>query len=636
MTTILDLFETSVSKFSNNPYLWEKKDSQYQCYTYQSVYEKSKAFGAGLIAMGVEKGDRITLLADGCAAWVIAELGIFYAGAVSVPISVKINESQDLIFRLNHSGSKIIITTASQAKKIENCRNQITQVKTIIFLDTLIPLTNFSCDTFDNIIEKGTDFAQRNEEICKNRRQSILPSDYANICYTSGTTADPKGIILTHRNYTANTEQALSLIDVPSHYTTLLILPWDHSFAHTAGIYTLAKAGGSLAAVQLGKTPLETLKNIPTNIKEIKPHFLLSVPALAKNFKKNIEQAIAAKGKVIANLFLFALKTSYLYNGIGINKGKGWRKLLYPFVKLFDKIFYSKIRENFGGRLEFFVGGGALLDIELQKFFYAIGIPMLQGYGLTEASPIISANSLKNHKLGSSGKVVKPLEIKICDEDGRELPVGQKGEIVIKGENVMAGYWENPKATQETIKNGWLHTGDMGYLDADGYLYVLGRFKSLLIGNDGEKYSPEAIEEAIVNHSRYIEQCMLYNNQNPYTVALIVPNREAIKQWLKEKNTETPQNYVEQILQLIENDINEFKTGGKYQHMFPQRWLPAAIAILDEPFTEENKMINSTLKLVRGKVVEHYQKRIEELYTPEAKKITHSSNIEALMKLLSL
>lgn len=636
MTSILDLFETSVSQYGNNPFLWEKIGTQYQAYTYQEVLQKAQSFGAGLISLGIQKGDRITLLAEGCAAWVISELGIFYAGAISVPISIKINEPQDLIFRLNHSGSKMIITTASQAKKIEACGDKLKGISTVIFLDQLVPLTAFSCESFENIVAKGDTYLQTHKEECIQRRNSVQPSDYANICYTSGTTADPKGIILTHRNYTANTEQALSLIDVPSYFTTLLILPWDHSFAHTAGIYTLAKAGGSLAAVQTGKTPLETLKNIPTNIKEIKPHFLLSVPALAKNFRKNIEQAIAAKGKFIERLFRLALNISYLYNGIGFNRGKGRRILLYPFTRLFDMLFYKKIRENFGGRLQFFVGGGALLDIELQKFFYAIGIPMLQGYGLTEAAPIISANSLKAHKLGSSGKVVKPLEIKICDEDGRELPLGQKGEIVIRGENVMAGYWENEKATRETIKEGWLHTGDMGYLDEDGFLYVLGRFKSLLIGNDGEKYSPEAIEEALVSHSRFIEQCMLYNNQNPYTVALVVPNKEALKRWMNDNVSSDQETLIEEALKLIESEINEFKTGGKYQHMFPQRWLPAAIAILEEPFSEENKMINSTLKLVRGKVVEYYQQRIDELYTPEAKFITSASNKNALKRLLNL
>ena len=187
------------------------------------------------------------------------------------------------------------------------------------------------------------------------------------------------------------------------------------------------------------------------------------------------------------------------------------------------KLIFSKVRENFGGKLEFFIGGGALLDIELQRFFYAIGIPMFQGYGLTEAAPVISSNVPQKHKLGSSGTIVPNLLLKICNEKGEELPAGEKGEIVIKGENVMMGYWKNERATSDAIKEGWLFTGDLGYLDKDGFLFVLGRNKSLLIGSDGEKYSPEAIEEAITEHSKFIDQIMLYNNQSPYTIALLVP-----------------------------------------------------------------------------------------------------------------
>ena len=185
--------------------------------------------------------------------------------------------------------------------------------------------------------------------------------------------------------------------------------------------------------------------------------------------------------------------------------------------------------------MKFFIGGGALLDTELQRFFYAIGIPMCQGYGLSEASPVISSNALHAIKFGSSGRLVKNMELKIVDADGKELPQGEKGEIAIKGDNVMIGYWKNPKATEETIKNGWLHTGDMGYMDPDGFLYVLGRFKSLLISNDGEKFSPEGIEEAMVDQSPFLDQIMLYNNQNPYTVALVVPNIAAINRELEKQ-----------------------------------------------------------------------------------------------------
>ena len=198
----------------------------------------------------------------------------------------------------------------------------------------------------------------------------------------------------------------------------LNILPWDHAFGHTCGIYMMMSGGATLASIQPGRTPMETLRNVPLNIRETRPTILLSVPALAKNFRKNIEKGVREKGPAAEALFARALRTAERYNAEGWNRGAGARALLKPLVALYDALLFRKIREGFGGRLQFFVGGGALLDIELQRFFYAIGLPMLQGYGLTEAAPVISANTLAHHKLGSSGRVVPGLEIRICDAGG--------------------------------------------------------------------------------------------------------------------------------------------------------------------------------------------------------------------------
>jgi len=229
--------------------------------------------------------------------------------------------------------------------------------------------------------------------------------------------------------------------------------------------------------------------------------------------------------------------------------------------------------------------------------------------------------------------LVRPLELKICDSDGKQLPNYEKGEIVIKGENVMAGYFKNEKATTETIKDGWLHTGDMGYMDSDGFLYVVGRFKSLLISSDGEKYSPEGIEESIADNSRYIDQVVLYNNQNPYTTALIVPNKEALKRYVKEKKPQLSwdSNEAKELaLNKLQKELNEYKKDGKMEGFFPERWLPAAVAVIGEPFSEQNGLVNSTMKIMRGKVEERYAARIENLYSSGAKSIQNQENIEAL------
>ncbi len=634
MKSIIRFFEENVEKYSTNIYLWEKLQEKYEGTTYQETRRQVHEFGAGLMQLGINKGDRVSLLADGRNSWVIGELGILYAGGVTVPISIKLNP-EEIKFRLTHSGSKMVITSSTQAPKILEVIDRCPDLEKVIFMDPMEEYAEGQIH-FNEVRKIGREWL----EIPANRKSfeeftaSITPSDYANICYTSGTTADPKGIILTHGNYVTNVYQSYSLMDIPQYYKTLLILPWDHSFAHTAGIYAFMGKGASIASVKVGKTPMETLRNIPICMKEIKPNLLLSVPALAKNFRKNIEKGIKEKGIMTEALFNFALKMAYSYNREGYNKGLGIQKLKKPLLRLFDKILFSKVREAFGGELDFFIGGGALLDIELQRFFYAIGVPMYQGYGLSEASPIISSNSAARHKLGSSGYLVNNMDLKICDDDGNELPVGQKGEIVIRGGNVMHGYWKNETATNDAIRDGWLYTGDMGYMSEDGFLYVLGRFKSLLIADDGEKFSPEGIEEAISEQSKYIDQCMLYNNQKPYTVALIVPNQHALKLYLEDRNmTATTEEGKRAVLNLIENEVNEYRINGKYGHMFPHRWLPVALGVLNESFNESNGMMNSTMKIVRGKITEKYQDLIEWLYTPMGKIVNNERNMEEVEKM---
>lgn len=624
--TIPYLFEESVRKYAGNILMWEKWGDKYVGTTYREIHESVCQCAAGLLHLGIRKGDRLALIAEGRNAWVISELGMLYTGAINVPLSVKLNELSEIKFRLAHSGCRMIFVSANQLGKIRAIEPDLPELEKIIILD---PQDSYEEDelAFDELLMLGKAYLTDHPSAFDQAWQGVGEHDAANICYTSGTTADPKGVILTHRNYTANVEQASALLPIPDYYCSLLILPWDHCFGHTACIYTLIRNGAAMAAVQIGKTGLETLKNIPINIKETRPHFLLSVPALAKNFRKGIENGIKEKGPKVEKLFQKALNVAYEYNADGWNRGKGWRKLSRPLYLLFDRLIFSKIRESFGGRLEFFIGGGALLDIDLQRFFYAIGIPMFQGYGLTEATPIISANVPLKHKLGSSGSVVNNLEIKISDENGNALSTGHHGEIVIRGENVMAGYWKNERATNETIRNGWLHTGDLGYMDEDGFLYVLGRDKSLLIGSDGEKYSPEGIEEALAAHSDYIDQIMLYNNQSPYTVALIVPNKEALLRRLHSDNLSCHTTEGQDaVLRQIETDIQAFKSGGAQAGMFPDRWLPSAVAVLGEGFTEQNRFLNSTMKMVRGKITEFYQNRIDYLYTPEAKNICNAHN----------
>ncbi len=629
--TLVDLFEASVSKYPNNTFLLEKTGKQFEPTTYTQVKDQVYRLGAGLQALGVKKGDTMALLSEGRNLWVIGELAMFYAGAVNVPLSIKLEESNDLLFRLIHGDVKYIMVSGTQLKKIRSIKDQLTLVEKVIVFDEQKEYEDKEI-ALNDVLNLGDEFLKTHtmEEFLSVGR-SIQNDDYATITYTSGTTADPKGVVLTHRNYTANVEQALTLVDINEHWRTLIILPLDHCFAHVVGFYIMMSVGATAATVQVGRTPLESLKNIPLNIKEVRPHFILSVPALAKTFKKNIEQGIRAKGPTTVKLFNMGLKVRQIYFGESNLDFKGLRYLLKPLVWLFDKVLFSKVRENFGGELRFFIGGGALLDKDLQKFYVGVGMPMYQGYGLSEATPVISSNGPGLYRFGSSGKLVKPIELKICDSEGKELPLGEMGEIVVKGENVMAGYWKNPESTADTVRDGYLYTGDLGYMTKEGLLYVKGRFKSLLIGSDGEKYSPEGIEEALVEKSRYIDQVMLYNNQSAYTTAVIVPNRDQLTRKLKEQglSLDTEEGR-KAALKKLESELNKYKKGGEFEGMFPERWLPSCFAVLAEPFTEQNQMINSTMKMVRGKIEKAYADRIAYMYTAEGKQLLNQQNLDAL------
>lgn len=631
--TIIDFVEKYTALYKEDTFLREKVNGQWTETSFIKTRNEGKILAAGFMALGLRKGEKVSLISEGRNLWVITELGILYAGGVNVPLSFKLESDHDLTFRINHSDSRFVVASESQIDKVRRVIGQCPAVEKVIVLDDIPLLENEM--SIAQLREMGVTFLAENAAALEERTASIGPDDYANISYTSGTTADPKGILLTHRNYTANVEQGASVISVQKGATMLIILPLDHCFAHVAGFYTMMMYGGSIATVPGGKNAITMLKNIPVAIKETRPHLMLSVPAISRNFRKNIESGIRKQGPKAEKLYNFALDNAIKYNREYYNQGKPFWKLWWRGILrcIFDKLIFKKIRENFGGRMQFFVGGGALLDIELQRYFYAIGMPIFQGYGLSEATPIICSNSRGHARFGSSGRTVKPMDIKICDEQGNSLPNGETGEIVIRGENVMAGYWKNPEATANTIREGWLHTGDRGYICKEDprFLYVTGRFKSLLISSDGEKYSPEGYEDSLTDNSKYIDGAVLYNNQSPYTVVIVVPNRNALAEAVKSKGIDPlAEDGKQAMLRIIQDECDSYRPGGRHAGLFPEKWLPAAIVVANEPFTEQNGMLNSTSKMVRRKVEAFYADRIEYAMTPEGKDLLNEKNVASL------
>ncbi|MFO7849282.1 MAG: AMP-binding protein [Spirochaetia bacterium] len=638
--TVISMLLEASRNFTQRPFVAQKEDSGWRQKTFMEVLRDSRAFAAALVDKGIRKNQRVAIFAEGSPEWVTAEFGVILTGAISVPLSFKLR-SDEIPLRINHSEAETIIVSKNMLPKIASIAGKIVPKVNIIVINehgsTLKELRETSGEEFSRIqlfreiLLDGYRLLEDMQIPLDRIEDEISENDVVTISYTSGTTGDPKGIMLTHLNYWINCHDSVEMFEVPpAEYSTLLVLPCDHSFAHSVGIYSALLRGITLYFVDARGGETAMLRNIPANLKETHPVFLLTVPALTENFMKKIKAGINKKGKRVQRLFYKGIEAGIRYYGDGYNRSTFIRDpktvMLYHTA---DKIVFRNIRRMFGKNLKFFVGGGALLSIDQQQFFRALGIPIYQGYGLTEAAPVISSNTPQAHKLGTSGLVAPSVSCKIIDDNGVELSAGEKGEIVIQGDNVMKGYFKNPKSTKETIIDGWLRTGDIGFLDEDGFLRITGRRKALLISRDGEKYSPESIEEAILSSSDYIKQVMLYNDHNTYTVALIVTESEEVRSYIHTYGIISGK----EVLEFLNDQLNAFRIQEQYRNLFPRFWLPYTFQIIEEPFSEENEMINSSMKMVRHKIALEYKDRIDYMYTDEGKQFYNPKNIEAAGKL---
>jgi len=640
--TVFEMLNTASIKYANKPYLSQKGEKGWVRTTFSEAKNRAVQLASAFIELGIKYEDKIAILSEAKNDWIISELAMLYAGGISVPLSIKLMP-EEIPFRINHSDSEIFIISENTLEKvISNWNKYENKTLKIIVLDKPSDKISRQCKQYDfnesklifinDLYELGEKNLKENLLKIENIEKSIKEDDVVTISYTSGTTGNPKGIMLTHLNYYSNSHEAVTTFQIKELISTLLILPTDHSFAHTVGIYTALVKGLSLHFVDARGGGMNALKNIPVNLVEAESNFLLTVPALTSNFIHKMKEGIKAKGSFIEGIFNRGLKAAIIRNGDGFTKPGP----LVQFSTFFnfavaENLIFKKLRLIFGPKIEFFVGGGALLDIKQQQFYKAIGVPVYQGYGLTEATPIISTNTPFQHKMGTSGKVLGNITCKICDENGIELSKGKKGEIVIKGDNVMKGYYKNHEATTETLKNGWLYTGDLGYLDEDDFLVVVGREKALLISEDGEKYSPEEIEEAIVNCSACINQCMIYNDHKKYTSALLTLNSANIFEWIKKERIQSH----DEIIGKIKKEILLFSNQTEFKGKFPVKWIPSNFQIIEDDFSEENKMINSTLKMVRHRIAGTYQKKLDIMYSKNAQQLALDENLKVIAKMFS-
>ncbi len=439
--------------------------------------------------------------------------------------------------------------------------------------------------------------------------------------------------MLTHLNYWTNCHDAVKAIDIPPGWKSLIILPVDHSFAHTAGLYTALVCGISLYFVDSRGGGIGTLRSIPINLLEVQSDFLFTVPSLSGNLMKKIIAGVEEKGGIIERVFKAGIAAGISWNGNGFDRPARDVRLK-SFIPWFlaRLIVFKTIRKKvFGGSIKFCVGGGALLDVKQQEFFAALGVPVYQGYGLTEAAPVISVNTPPRHKFGTSGILMQSIECRIMKPDGSEAQTGETGEIVIRGGNVMKGYFHNPEASAAALRGGWLYTGDLAFMDKDGFLVVVGREKALLIAEDGEKYSPEDIEEAVTTSTDLIDQIMAYCDHCKSTIALVTLDTAKVERLVKERGITT----ADDLLRLFKEEMYRFRNDPRAKKV-QSAWVPSVFQIVPEPFNEKNGTVNSMMKLVRHKVVEAHRDLIEYAYTREGSTTENERNRETLKRLFSL
>jgi len=639
--TVLNMLRTCAEKYPDTIYTSNRKDGEWVGMKVPEVIKDSRYIASGLIELGVKKGDNLSLISEGKNIWLTMEYGMLFVGATNVPLALKLIP-EEILFRIKHSESQMVVVSKMMLKAIAPLFKKMKKgIRLILLEDKIDGMENMlrdndikygkDCFLYGDVLEQGKIAWEKNEKRLKKREEEIAEEDTVSIQYTSGTTGDPKGIMLSHLNYYHNCEDAMSYFNLDANQKLYICIPIDHCFAHTVGIYAALLKGIGIYFVDFAGGGIQYAKNVAKNLVEANPHFMLSVPSLTSNFMMKIKDGVNAKGKFISGLFNMGLNAGIRINRDGYRKAGFLVKLVnYLPYKLADALVFSKVRKIFGNNMQFLVGGGALLDIRQQHFFYALGVPVFQGYGLSEATPIISANTMDIHKMGTSGKVIPNVDCKIVDDKGIELPLGKQGLIAIKGNNVMKGYYKNPETTSKTVIDGWLQTGDLGYMDEDGFLIVIGRQKALLISADGEKYSPEGIEEAIQNSAELIHQVMVYNDMNKNTSAIITLHKEKVKAFAKKNGFKKE----EEILQALKKDMYSFKELHEFKGQFPEKWIPTSFQIVSEEFSDKNQMMNSTLKMVRHKIQEVYQDRIDFMYSPGGSNIVNNFNIEIVSELL--
>ena len=590
--TLISMFEQSIQQHGSKPALAHKpKGGTYQDISYAKLGESVDAFSKGLNALGVQKDDRVAILSENRPEWAITDFGSLKVGAVTVPMFSTLTAAQ-VSYILNDSGAKIICaSTEAQLKKVLSIRDDVPNLEHIILFDAIEGEIPEGVIQFEDVCGDP-------EETVSGESSDTSEDDIATIIYTSGTTGNPKGVMLTHANFISNLQACKSLIDVSETDVLLSFLPLSHVFERLGGHYVPLFSGAKVAYA-------ESTFTVARNMQEVSPTVMLSVPRLYETMHDRVLSAVQAGSPLKQKIFHWGVSVGSAVSS-AIQQGKNPSALLQLKQGIADKLVFAKLKAATGGRLRFFVSGGAALPQSIAEFFHAAGILILEGYGLTETSPVISMNHPAKWKFGTVGVPVPGVEVQIAED----------GEILTRGPHVMKGYFNNEVETAEVIDaDGWFYTGDIGLIDEDGFVKITDRKKNIIVLSNGKNVAPQPIESELVQ-SPFISQIMLIGNERKNLAALVVPNFDALKAWAEENGVETTESpallQASEVQQLIQRDIRSRLTD------FADFEQVRRFALLEKEFSQEADEMTPTLKLKRNVIIEKYGNVIEQMYPDDA------------------
>ena len=570
------MFFDQAARLGDRPFLWAKHGGDYQALSWGDTAARVTPLARGLLAQGIGRGDRVMLVSENRPAWLVADMAIMAIGAITVP-AYTTNTSNDHLHILHDSGAKgAIVSTRKLAEQLLPAALQSPDLEFLIAMDPPEMSQGLSVRVLhlDDVIEQGR---QGHENIVEMAARAD-PHETACIIYTSGTGGLPKGVMLSHRNILSNCEGAIDRLEELGleNEVFLSFLPLSHSYEHMAGQFFPMSIGAEIYYAQ----GIETLA---ANMIEARPTIMTAVPRLYETLHQRITMGVRKSGGAKEKLFNKAVEL-----GARRFQDPGSLSLKERLVNwALDNLVRNKVRARFGGRLKALVSGGAPLNPDIGLFFTALGLRILQGYGQTETSPSVSVNAPSDMKLHTVGPPLKGVEVEIADD----------GEILVRGELVMLGYWNNEQATADTIRDGWVHTGDIGLIDEDGHLRITDRKKDIIVNSGGDNISPQRVE-GILTIEPEIAQAIVYGDKHSHLVALLVPDAD----WLAGlEGDETAESALAPVLDRVNKSLSNIESVRRF-------------ILADEPFTTENGLMTPTMKIRRYKIKEVYGEALEALY----------------------